>query len=527
MSSPGRRRAGATAPATAERLVLAEIARLAAEDLELRPMLQRLSDLIAARFGSEFVALVRVDREPARFVCEALTTSLPTAVHVGYGRELGSGIVGQVALSGEPVVLDDVTADPRYVETMPGARSELCVPIRQRGEVLAVLNLESPRRAAFHDRLPLFLEIAQQISGAVASALWLEGSRRRTAHLEVLAELSRRALAVEDLDERLERMVGFLRERLDLELVALLVADQRGRVWRHRAIASRRPAGLARRATWSTGAGVVGRALRSGAPQLVLDVAGDPDYLAFDAVVACEYVVPIRIHGRLRAALNVEAADRGKLDSESLALYRAVAEQAVGPIELGLAHRQLRLANRRLERLTREDPLTGLANRREFQRLLELEWRRCERLKLPVALALLDLDRFKQYNDALGHPAGDRCLREFGALLAGVARRASDLAGRYGGEEFVLLLPATELGAARRVTEDVRTALAAAAIAHPASPTGAVTLSAGVAALVPGPGSRPADLVALADAALYRAKGEGRDRIVPADEPIRERSSPD
>jgi len=508
---------GTGSPRGRERLVLAEIARLAAEDLELRPMLQRVSDLVAARFGCEFVALVRVDREPARFVCEALTTSLPTEVHVGYGRELGSGVVGRVALTGEPVVLDDVALDPQYVETLPGARSELCVPVRQHGAVLAVLNLESPRRAAFRGRLPLFLEVADQISGAVASALWLEASRRRTAHLEILAELSRRALAVEDLDDRLARVVEFLRERLDLELVALLVADERGRVWRHRAIASLRAGELERRATWPTSSGVVGRAMRTGEPQLVLDVASDPDYLAIDRVSACEFVVPIRIRDRLRAALNIEAADRARLDSESLALYRAVAEQVVGPIELGLVHRQLRLANRRLERLSREDGLTALANRREFARTLDLEWRRCERLGLPVALALLDLDRFKEYNDALGHPAGDRCLRQVAELLRGAAQRASDLASRYGGEEFVLLLPGTELDAAVKLVEAVRVQLGRRALAHPKSPTGAVTLSAGVAARIPAPGHAASELIALADEALYRAKREGRDRVATSD----------
>jgi diguanylate cyclase (GGDEF)-like protein len=496
------------------RLILAEIARLAAEDLELRPMAQRVTDAVAGSFHCEFVALVRVDREPARFVCEALSTRLPTAVHVGYGRELGSGIVGRVAAGGEPVVLDDTRADPYYVETLPGARSELCVPIRHRGQVIAVLNLESPRPAAFRGLLPLFLDVADQVAGAIASALWVEGARRRASNLEILTELSRRALAVDELEPRLERMAAFLRQKLDLALVAFLVSDDRGFVWRHRAIVSRGEQPQTRRATWPVAAGVVGRAVRAGEPQLVLDTRADADYLEVEPGASCEYVVPIRLRGRNFSALNVEACDRAQLDSENLALFRAVAEQAAGPIELGLVHRQLRLANTRLERLSREDPLTGLANRRQFDRTLELEWRRSERHKLPLALALVDLDHFKAYNDGLGHPQGDRCIREVARLLRAGAQRANDLVGRYGGEEFLLLLPGTDAAQAARVVEGVRAELARRAIPHPAAPGGVVTFSAGVASCVPVAGEKSLQLVARADAALYRAKSDGRDRVV-------------
>jgi diguanylate cyclase (GGDEF)-like protein len=504
----------ASVPADEERAILAELARLATEDLELRPMAQRVSDAIARRFDCEFVALVKIDREPARFVCEALTSSLPTLVHVGYGRELGSGIVGRVAAGGAPVALDDAPADPDYVETLPGARSELCVPIRHRGEIVAVLDLESPRPAAFRGLLPLFRELADAIAGAIASALWIEGTRRRARNLELLTELARRALEVEELEPRLDRMAGFLRARLELALAALLVSDDRGFVWRHRAIATRGDRTIARRVTWPVGAGIVGRAIRLGQPQLVLDVGSDPDYLEVESEATCEYVVPIRLRGRSFAALNVEASDRAQLDSENLALFRAAAEQAAGPIELGLVHRQLVLANRRLERLSREDPLTGLANRRVFDRTLELEWRRAERATQPLALAMVDLDRFKEYNDALGHPQGDRCIREVARLLRSRAQRAGDLVGRYGGEEFLLLLPATDAAPAARLVEGVRAELLQRALPHPGSPEGVVTLSAGVAARVPSPAESALQLVAAADAALVRAKREGRNRVV-------------
>src|SRR5687768_2247088 len=123
--------------------VLNEVARIATLDLELRPRLQRITDTLASKFDWQFVALVSLDLERGVFECEALTTSVETSVHVGYSRNLGSGVVGQVAATGQPVVIDDVHTWPNYVETMPGARSEICVPVKHHGRMVAVLNIES------------------------------------------------------------------------------------------------------------------------------------------------------------------------------------------------------------------------------------------------------------------------------------------------------------------------------------------------------------------------------------------------
>ncbi|HEX6861493.1 MAG TPA: GAF domain-containing protein, partial [Thermoanaerobaculia bacterium] len=139
---------------------LNEIARTATLDLELRPMLQRITDTLLQKFGWPFVALASVDAEQEVFVCEALSTLLPSAVNVGYTRKLGTGVVGEVALKGEPILLDDVLASSNYVETMPGSRSELCVPVRHGGRIVAILNLESTEAGAFHDQLPLLQTVA-------------------------------------------------------------------------------------------------------------------------------------------------------------------------------------------------------------------------------------------------------------------------------------------------------------------------------------------------------------------------------
>jgi diguanylate cyclase (GGDEF)-like protein len=507
----------AAAPPDLAARLLPDLARIATADLERRPMLERITEALATAFDCELVALVRIDESPPRFVCEALAASLPTEVHVGYSRALGSGVVGEVASTGRAILLDEVSSSPNYVETLAGTRSEACLPIRHRGRIEAILNLESIRPGAFAGRLALLEAVAELVGGALASARLYEETRRRAFLLETLSEVSRRAQAPGPVARILERVAGYVRDRFDLALVGIVVADEAGRVWRHRAIAVRPGVALPRRRRWPVDAGVVGRAIRTGEPQLVLDVATDPDFFPLDPAVACEYAVPVMAHGRVLGAVNVENEERDALDPEGRAFFRTLAEQVAGPIEVALIHRRLRAANRELERISRCDPLSSLANRRAFDEALGLEWRRAARAQAPLALVLADVDHFKSYNDALGHPAGDACLRRVGQALAGIAGRAGDLVARYGGEEFAVLLPGCDRAAAVELAGAMRLAIAALDLTHPAASPGRVTASFGVAAVRPGAvRATPEDLVAAADAALYRAKALGRDRVMPA-----------
>lgn len=167
-----------------------------------------------------------------------------------------------------------------------------------------------------------------------------------------------------------------------------------------------------------------------------------------------------------------------------------------------------------LGKLSAEDPLTQLANRREFDRRLALEWGRARRGGYPVALILADVDFFKSFNDRYGHPAGDACLKRVAAILRSVPQRSSDLAARLGGEEFGVLLPCTTIEDATQLAEQMREAVLALDIPHETSGVSAVvTISFGVAAIHPGLRNDSAELLAGADAALYKAKKEGRNQV--------------
>jgi diguanylate cyclase (GGDEF)-like protein len=166
-----------------------------------------------------------------------------------------------------------------------------------------------------------------------------------------------------------------------------------------------------------------------------------------------------------------------------------------------------------LRSLAFNDGLTGVANRRWFDERLQLEWLRCRRNRQPLALILIDLDHFKAYNDHYGHQAGDDCLRAVAQAMRARLGRPGDLLARYGGEEFVCLLPETALEGARRKADDLGQVVEALQIAHAYATTAShVTISRGVAAMVPSVDQSPAELVQRADEMLYAAKRSGRNR---------------
>lgn len=212
---------------------------------------------------------------------------------------------------------------------------------------------------------------------------------------------------------------------------------------------------------------------------------------------------------RYSTRLQTELAEQSRLRA-ALALSNAELEHKVQQ-----RTQALETVNRQLEVLSITDSLTQLANRRHFDAVWAEEWQRARRMGTPLTIILLDIDHFKAYNDHHGHQQGDECLRQVGAVLRASVRRAGELVARYGGEEFVVVAPGSSLLQALNLAETIRANIQAVGMPHSHSPVAnVVTTSLGVAVKVPQPHDKPETLLQAADAALYQAKHEGRNRVV-------------
>jgi diguanylate cyclase (GGDEF)-like protein/PAS domain S-box-containing protein len=252
-------------------------------------------------------------------------------------------------------------------------------------------------------------------------------------------------------------------------------------------------------------------ALRTGHPHLV--VAGDTTApCAHAAGVKNTYLcIPILAQGEALGILHFQATDEVPTLADTELSFKTT---FAGQVGLSVANIRLREA---LRTQSIRDPLTGLYNRRYLEEMLDRETRRAMRAKQALGVLMLDLDHFKKFNDTYGHDAGDTVLRESGTLLAN-SIRGEDIVCRFGGEEFVVILPTANLNSACARAEHLRSRMRERTVLHQGQSLGMVTVSVGVAAL-PEHGTSPKELLEAADTALYRAKREGRDRVVGAELP--------
>ena len=338
---------------------------------------------------------------------------------------------------------------------------------------------------------------------------------RQATLTRILIRISREALQGGNLDSLMQGICDCLVAELPVFVVSVLLLDDDNRQFVREVYSgefTRSP--LAVSGYWPITVGAAGRCVQLGRPHLIRDTATDPDYVPGNAVTRSEYLVPIRHGSRLHGVLNLESARTDFFGAEACAVFDAVADLVAAAIHFARLADELREANRKLERLSMRDALTGIANRRQFDLRLQRTWSRQARDAAPLALLLADADWFKALNDAAGHLCGDECLRELARICERFAPDEQGLVARYGGEEFALLLPGYSLDDAMAHAEALRRAVAKAALPHPASQVGPhVTISIGVAVLVPSADGSPEQLVAAADRALYSAKTGGRNRV--------------
>lgn len=476
------------------------IAHAALGDLTLDQLLARIVSVIREEFSFEYVGVARIEWSCQEAVLVAFSTDLPTSLTVGFRQSVQTGIVGHVARTGKTRFEPEARRSTDYVPTFPDICAELCVPIIQDDVVVGVLNAETASADSLLGQTSFLETVGDLAAGAFAAEESRMRVRRQADLLAITNAVSRLAMEAERLDDMLRRTVNYIADRLDVTVASILMLDDTGERFAYEVCAGQLD--LSVPDDWPIGVGVAGRCARTGKPQLVDDLLNDPDYLPGHADVQSEYLVPIAWRGRVLGVLNLESTSADTFTPELQRVFEGIADQVAGLIHLLAVRRDLEATNSALEQLSHVDGLTGLANRRQFNRSLAEMWDS----QTGLTLAMVDVDHFKALNDEHGHLAGDDQLRTVAATISQMSAFPGWLAARYGGEEFAVLVP-------KQLNHDVVAAMEAIRAAVESQSEGVpCTVSIGVAAREPTERS-PDQLIRRADRALYRAKRKGRNCV--------------
>lgn len=418
----------------------------------------------------------------------------------GYGAGLPSqfpvdrGVAGRVARTGVAMLVPDVTVDHDYVAVDSRVRQEACVPIVVGDRVAGVINVETTEEVLGRSDLELLTALANEVAAAMRNAALFSQVQAARDELQALHEAAQTLSASLEMPAVLEALVKVTCRRFGYDRSAILLADDRGDLEVRAACGAGHALG-ARIPAWEGAEGQAGRDRST-----VVVTAPGADGERVEATVA----LPLLREGRLIGVFSVGTADPGRLDARARHTLTTLAGYATVAIENARLYEQT-LA------LAATDGLTGLANHRAFIQTLDQELERARRYAMPLSVIMIEVDRFKRYNDTYGHLRGDDVLRMVARILEKEHRRHIDFVARYGGDEFMVLLPHTSRANAAYVAERIRHAVADAPFIVGREIT-AVTVSLGVAAF-PEDGDTTITLIDAADHRMYAAKQGGGNSV--------------
>lgn len=473
------------------------------QDEILDEIMARARDLI----GFEHSALMLYDPVSETLAVSRLIGYGDRAADVhGLVLKIGEGLCGWSVEHMRAVRVGNVRRDPRYVEGLAAARSNLAVPLIAGGLVAGVINVESERPNAFtleHEKLLTVL--GTQAALAIVAHQAQADLRVRIEQLRALNRISRLASEGGNLGVTINAMAEVAQDLIREGHCAILLLDEENKVLRVEA-----GQGYLADVPYleiPLGEGVTGRCAETGTPQLIHDLREIPDgqYIPGVPHARSEVAVPLMADGTTIGVLNAESSEPGAFSQDDLQVLTMIGRQA------GIVIRSAQLQHE-TRRLAITDGLTGLYNRRHFSQQLDEHLRRASRYDEPLGLILLDVDHFKSVNDGFGHLAGDRALCAISDVLR-ASVRDSDLVARIGGEEFVIVLMRADRELSMAAAERLRAGVEALRLTEQTGEIVGLTASLGVA-FFPDDGPDQQSMMHAADQALYRAKGMGRNRII-------------
>ena len=481
--------------------ILYDASQAVLSTFELDKVLEQILGIVRDYFHLQSAAILLIDDE----------NRLYARKHFGPGEiedadarlPVGQGITGTAAQKKRPIYVRDVTKDPRYIPFVKSTRSELAIPLMIRDEVVGVLDCQADQVNFFDgETIDLLTLFSTQAAIALENARLYSLEQKRRAQLEAINAIARQTTAVLDREELLRKVCSLLLHSFDIDHVALtLIENDKLIVAAHEGkLTPAMPVGEA----MGINEGISGRALESGRAVVVQDVAADAGYLPGFAETRSEMCLPLITFGKKLGVMCLESAQAGAFQQADIQPLESVADIVATAIQNAIYFEQTKA-------LADVDGLTGIYNRRFFEKRLVEELGRAARYQNPLSLLMIDIDHFKKINDEFGHLLGDEVLRQVSALFRAQLRKA-DIICRYGGEEFVILLPETSGEDARAAADKVRRVIEGHAFPGVPRP---VTISAGVAEF-PVHGSTRDELVKAADSALYASKQAGRNRVTAA-----------
>lgn len=489
--------------------IVRRISQVAIQSFDLRRFVEEIARLIQEVFGFYSVTVFSYEPLPQQLeLLSAAGAPLP-GLAVGDKLPASEGIVGQVARTGRHHLCNDVCRQEAYRDVLLHTKSELTLPITHEGRLMGVLNIESPRLNQFDGSdVEIFGRVADQVAYTIANA---ELFRQKTSAHDLLLELndlSRRINSSFDVEATLDAVVRELPAVVGCRLCSVFFYREEQRelvLMRHNLptglvpegpISLREPSNVLMAKVIELRQSVHVRDV-----ELELSLPNRPQYQTKSFLN-----ILLRNEDRVLGVLNLtDKVDGGTFSADEFYLVNSFAEHLANAVANAEKYQ-------RILQLSITDGLTGLAVHRHFQNVLTAETTRSDRHGTPLALVMVDVDDFKLCNDTYGHQVGDLVLREIAVVMRGELR-AYDLASRYGGEEFGIVLPNTSLRQAQAFAQRLLAAVAGG-VSVPSHPRLRVTISEGVAEYQAHTGKDR--LIRDADQALLEAKRRGKNRVVAA-----------